>query len=142
VKLHYKDFADYQNNVIKQGGYQPYEKFWTEYLRQGIPLLDMPLDYKRGDTRTFAGDCIRFSIPDELTKGLYSLVRKNNITLNSLLISLYSILLSRYCNQEEVMTGSLVAGRNHPDLENVIGMFNNFVLIRIKAPASSLLVIS
>ena len=46
------------------------------------------------------------------------------------LLSALNILLSKYSGQEDIIVGSPIAGRQHADLENMIGMFVNTLAIR------------
>ena len=46
------------------------------------------------------------------------------------LLANLNILLSKYSGQEDIIVGTPIAGRNHRDLENVIGMFVNTLAIR------------
>ena len=49
-----------------------------------------------------------------------------------LMLGVYTLLLNKYTEQDELIIGSLVSGRNHPDIARVIGMFNNFVPLRLR----------
>lgn len=46
------------------------------------------------------------------------------------LLANINILLSKYSEQEDIVVGSPIAGRNHVDLENLIGVFVNTLAIR------------
>ena len=46
------------------------------------------------------------------------------------LLSDINILLSKYSGQEDIVVGSPIAGRQHADLEKIIGMFVNTLAIR------------
>jgi non-ribosomal peptide synthetase component F len=43
---------------------------------------------------------------------------------------LFNVLLSKLTLQEDIIIGSLVAGRKHPDLEKIMGMFVNTLVLR------------
>ena len=51
-------------------------------------------------------------------------------TLYILLLAVYDILLSKYTNQEDLIIGSPIANRRHPDLEHIIGLFANMLAMR------------
>jgi non-ribosomal peptide synthetase component F len=48
------------------------------------------------------------------------------------LFSVFNILLARYTGQEEIVVGTVVSGRQHPDLENIIGFFINMLAIKTR----------
>ena len=45
-------------------------------------------------------------------------------------LSLFTLLLSRLSGQEDIIVGTPVAARHHPDLENIVGMFVNTLPMR------------
>jgi amino acid adenylation domain-containing protein len=47
-----------------------------------------------------------------------------------LLLAAFDVLLRKLSNQEDIIVGTPIAGRNHADLQNLVGMFVNMLLIR------------
>ncbi|MBN2536021.1 MAG: amino acid adenylation domain-containing protein, partial [Spirochaetales bacterium] len=131
ITLHYKDFIQWQEGLFKKGAFEKSREYWMKTLSGELPVLHMPVDKKRGNERSFKGGCVRFSIPALTGRGIIALIKKENITSNTLFMSLYALLLSRYSNTDDVIIGSLVAGRYHADMETITGMFNNFIPLRI-----------
>jgi tyrocidine synthetase-3 len=131
LPLRYRDYAQWFNTEEQKAIISAQEKYWLEMFNDSIPVLSMPLDFERPEIRTFAGNTIYFTIPGRQAEQLNKWSKDHNITLNILLFSIYSILLNKYTNQGDMVIGSLTAGRNHKDLENVVGMFANFLPIRI-----------
>ncbi|WP_273480580.1 non-ribosomal peptide synthetase, partial [Acetivibrio straminisolvens] len=136
LRIQYKDFSYWISKRLQDGALKKQEDFWFKTLEGDIPVLDMPLDFSRSDVRTFVGDTVEFNLGVETSALLNALAQKQGITLNSLLFSVYTALLHRYTGQEDIIIGSLSAGRNHPDLENMVGMFNNFLPIRTQINAA------
>lgn len=132
LKLQYKDFAVWQNSDLASEKMAQQEEYWTEAFRKGIEPLNMPLDFERPENLTIEGNNLPFEISTENVEALSNLAKEKSSTLNMLLISMYSILLSKYSGQEEIVMGSLVAGRRHADLERIMGMFANFLPIQAK----------
>jgi amino acid adenylation domain-containing protein len=137
LEIQYKDYAIWQNEFQKNELFKKQENYWLNKFSDEIPLLNMPYDYLRPERKSFEGKNYRFSIPSEATAKLNQLALENNTTLNALLISIYSIMINRYSGQNDLVIGSLVAGRSHHDVENMIGMFNNFLPIRINLNAEN-----
>jgi non-ribosomal peptide synthetase component F len=48
------------------------------------------------------------------------------------LLATVQALLHRYTGQEDIVTGSPIAGRDHADLENLVGLFLNNISIRCR----------
>ncbi|WP_068776055.1 non-ribosomal peptide synthetase [Paenibacillus sp. FJAT-26967] len=130
--LHYKDYAVWQDRQSGSERARASRAFWTEQLAEPPAPLDMPLDRPRGDRQTFAGDTYIFHIPAALTARLKETAASAGASMNSLLFAAYALLLKGTTHQPEFAIGSLAAGRTHPDTARMIGMFNQFLPIRMR----------
>ncbi|MFF2089439.1 amino acid adenylation domain-containing protein [Paenibacillus sp. NPDC058174] len=127
--LHYKDYANWHEQQSGSERARASRVFWREQLAKLPAPLDMPLDHTRGDRQTFAGDTYTFHIPAALTARLKETAASAGASLNSWLFAAYALLLKGIAHQSEFVIGSLAAGRAHPDTEQMIGMFNQFLPI-------------
>ena len=59
-----------------------------------------------------------------------NLAAETETTLYIVLLSAYNILLAKYSGQEDIVVGSPIAGRQHADLQNIIGIFVNTLAMR------------
>ena len=134
--IQYKDFSYWHNNFLEGNIIKKQEEYWRNVLDGIDSTINMPSDYSRSDSRTFYGDRVLFSLDTEISESLNSLSHKYGVTINVLLLALYTSVLYRYTGQQDMAVGSLVAGRNHPDVEGMIGMFNNFLPIRSRIEPS------
>lgn len=130
LRVQYKDFAVWQNELFIQEGIRKQEEYWLEKFNEDLPVLNLPTDYPRPPIQDFSGDTYSFSLNSEQAGRLKQLVLATGTTVNIILLAVYSILLYRYTGQEDVVIGHGIAGRPHPDLENIVGMFINMLLIR------------
>ncbi|WP_051569069.1 non-ribosomal peptide synthase/polyketide synthase [Alkaliphilus transvaalensis] len=130
LKIQYKDFAAWQNRLFKSPQFKKQEEYWLKEYEGEIPVLNLPTDYPRPQTQSFEGELMNFNIGKEEKEVLRSISKKTGCTMFMLLLSAFNILLSKYSNQEDVIVGTPIAGRQHKDLENVVGMFVNTLAIR------------
>ncbi len=65
-----------------------------------------------------------------MTKQLKQLSINQNSSLFSLLMSIYQVLLAKYTNEQDIVVGFPTAGRDHPDLNPLMGMFVNTLPLR------------
>ncbi|MFC2155803.1 amino acid adenylation domain-containing protein [Acidobacteriota bacterium] len=93
-------------------------------------LLELPTDYMRPATQSFAGEKVDFEIGNEETQKLLKLSLREETTLFMLLFAIFNVFLSRLSGQENIVVGSPIAGRLHDDLEGIIGLFINTLAIR------------
>ncbi|WP_217558585.1 non-ribosomal peptide synthetase [Paenibacillus sp. GbtcB18] len=130
--LHYKDYAVWQERQSDSERARASRAFWAEQLVEPAAKLDLPLDRPRGDRQTFAGDTYTFHIPAALAARLKETAASAGASMNSLLFAAYALLLKGTTHQSEFAIGSLAAGRTHPDTSRMIGMFNQFLPIRMR----------
>ena len=132
LRIQYRDFAVWQNKQLEVGKIKGQEKFWLETLKGQLPVLKMPLDFKRTNLHSSVGKISRFEIPENVSANLNVLAKKYDVTLNTLLLSIYSLMLNKYSRQSDIIIGSLVAGRHHHDLDSLMGVFMNYLPVRLK----------
>lgn len=130
LKVQYKDFTLWQIRELAEGRLKEQSKYWLKQFGGEIPVLRLPLDYERPETRQFEGDVYQFSISSKNTGKLKELSKRYDVSMNMLLLAAYNILLAKYSGQEDIIVGTPVYGRNHADLKNTMGMFANTLALR------------
>ncbi len=130
--LQYKDYSVWQQNNLKNDSWKYQEEYWLNTFSDGVPVLDMPLDFERPAVKSFEGDKVIFEADEVLTGKLLKIASDTGTTLFMVLMSIYNILLSKYTEQEDIVVGTTIAGRNHPGLDKIIGMFVNTLAMRFK----------
>ncbi|MGG3871097.1 non-ribosomal peptide synthase/polyketide synthase [Brevibacillus laterosporus] len=130
LRIHYKDFAVWQNELFRSEIFEKQENYWINTLKGEIPVLQLPTDSSRPASQSFEGDGVDFVISKQLTSGLYEIAARSGATLYMVLLSAYSVLLSKYAGQEEIVIGSPIAGRRHADVERMMGSFINTLAMR------------
>ncbi|HLP62220.1 MAG TPA: condensation domain-containing protein, partial [Candidatus Deferrimicrobium sp.] len=132
LNIQYKDFCCWQNNRREkdQVAFEKKEKYWLERFSGEIPRLGIYTDYPRSATQSFAGERISFIIEKGGAQRIREFMKENGTTLLMFLLAVYNILLARYSGQEDIVVGVPTAGREHVDLENVIGVFINALAMR------------
>jgi len=74
-------------------------------------LLDLPLDHRRVIGRLGHSGVLPFTIAPDLARQLVSLAERESVSLSSVYLAAYAVLLSRYGNVPEVSIGSsIIAG--------------------------------
>ncbi len=130
LRVQYKDFSAWQKDLVESGAIKKQEEYWLNRFRGDIPILNMPLDYPRAPVYNAYGNCIYFSIDKDITFALKQLALEMEMTLYIVLLAAYTVLLSKYSGQEDMVVGTPVAGRRHADLGNIIGLFANMMAKR------------
>lgn len=135
LNIQYKDFAAWQNNRLEN---EPeHGRYWKSKLEQLPPPLSLPGDFPRPAVRSFRGSKISCIIAADTTSSMEQLGKENGVSLFTVLFSgLYTLLYS-LTDQQDLIIGTSVAGRDHIDLEHQIGMFVNLLAIRTSFNSSA-----
>ncbi|UCH94576.1 MAG: SDR family oxidoreductase [Candidatus Aminicenantes bacterium] len=132
LRIQYKDFFLWQNNLFKTGKIKEQEDYWLNLYADidDIPFLNLPFDYPRQDIFNFEGALYSFKLEAEDTLAFKKLAKENGATLYMNLLAVFNVLLHIYSGQDDIIVGTGIAGRPHADLQNIIGMFVNTLAIR------------
>lgn len=131
LKITYKDFAVWENNILQSNKLDDSKNYWVEQLKGEIPILNLPIKTLRPSSKSFKGAKIYKTIPKNLVRKIDTISQNYNVTPYMITLAAYYILLSKYSMQEDIIVGSPVVGRNNSDLTNIIGMFVNTLPLRI-----------
>ncbi|HEY2491660.1 MAG TPA: amino acid adenylation domain-containing protein [Paenibacillus sp.] len=132
LSIQYKDYAAWHNERFVQGVYEKQKQYWMGEFAGELPVLNMPTDFQRPQRHSFDGGKVEYIISSGLSSKLKKLAGETETTLYMILLAGYSILLSKYSGQEDVIVGSAVAGRDHTDLQQMMGIFVNTLAMRSK----------
>ncbi|MFE6524065.1 non-ribosomal peptide synthase/polyketide synthase [Streptomyces sp. NPDC057794] len=127
LPVRYADHAAWQRARTAQAERQLVH--WREKLA-GVPPLELPTDRPRPAVRTRDGALVTFTLPAELTGRLRERGREADATLYMTLLTACTVLLSRWADQEDFAVGTVTAGRERPELHDVVGMFVNTLVLR------------
>ena len=129
VKIQYKDFSHWQNELFKSEAFQNQEDFWLDYLDHP-PVLNLPTDYIRPAEFNPQGSNSCYQLSLEQTEGLKEISKRYGCTDFMTLLAVFNILLYKYSSQEDIVIGTPTAGRHHIDLVETVGMFVNTLALR------------
>lgn len=130
LNIHYKDYALWINEQMKQEKYQKAKEFWLNQFSGELPVLELPSFKKRPLVQTYNGNNILHKFSDTFLEKLKTFSKEHDVTLFMTLMAGIKTLLHRYTNQKDIIVGTPIAGREHPDIENQIGLYLNTLAIR------------
>ncbi len=113
--------------------------YWQEYLRgfSGVtPLGPEHTEVPNNLPEGYAEQIVELS--DELADALTKAAREHHVTLGTLFQVVWSLLISRYTGQQDIVFGTTVSGRppSLPGALSMVGLFINTVPMRLQIPAS------
>lgn len=103
--------------------------YWRRHLADAAPV-ELPCDFPRPALPAFRGARVGRQLPPEFLAALESLATSERATLYMLLLTGFTLVLSRWSGGLDLTVGSPVANRPHPELEALIGCFIETLPIR------------
>ncbi|HXR66935.1 MAG TPA: amino acid adenylation domain-containing protein, partial [Ktedonobacteraceae bacterium] len=129
----YRDYVDWlqQQRVVEA------EQFWRKTL-EGFTtptklMVERAARQKRNVVDYEMAEAL-FTLSPEKTAALHQLAQHHRLTLNTLLQGAWALLLACYSGEQDILFGSIVAGRP-PELagvESMIGLFINTLPVRVR----------
>ena len=130
IELLPADYAYWQAEMLAGAQGEALRQYWLEKLAGELPRLDLPADRQRPAALSFDGDNVSRIFPEGVTADLKRLSQEQGATLATTLLAAFQTLLHRYTGQEDLLVGSVIAGRERPELQNMVGYFVNPVALR------------
>ncbi|MDX1417935.1 MAG: amino acid adenylation domain-containing protein, partial [Candidatus Promineifilaceae bacterium] len=128
--LNTADYAGWQREWLSSGESDAHRQYWHKQLAGKLPRLDLPTDRPRPAALTFSGETESRHFDAHLTQELKLLSAAHSATLATTLLAAFQILLYRYTGQEDLLVGTVIAGRERPELQDMVGYLINSVAMR------------
>ncbi|WP_367865338.1 amino acid adenylation domain-containing protein [Pedobacter sp. WC2423] len=131
LALQYKDYAVWQQSLIQQKQLVLHKDFWLKEYENEVPVLELPADFPRPLNKQYAGAKFVCELGLLESLELRKLAEQEGVTMFMLMFAAFSVLLSKLGNQEDIVIGVPAGGRDHAELEDMLGMFVNTLPIRV-----------
>lgn len=123
--LQYKDFTAWISAKLEsEKGFQA-GTFWQNKQLGEVPPITLPVDFKRPDLNHFEGATQKFFFDAAFQNSIEQFARTNRVTVFQIYRAGLSILLHKLSGLSEVIIGTPVSGRSHPQLHDQIGLYVN-----------------
>lgn len=129
LPIQYADFATWQRSGLYDARLERQVSYWRKQLAD-LPPLELPTDRRRPDRLSYQGAGEHFDLAPQLVAALRGLANAENATLYMLLLTAFSVLLSRYSGQHDIAVGTPTAGRSRSEVEPLLGFFVNTLVMR------------
>ena len=126
--LQYADYAVWQRDAAAAEQLD----YWRDALA-GAEELAPPFDRPRPAVQAHHGAGFGFELREDTIAGLQRVGLAEGATLFMVLLAAWAATLARWCEQDDLMIGAPVAGRDRPELESLIGFFVNTLVLRVDA---------
>jgi amino acid adenylation domain-containing protein len=129
LPFQFADYAAWQRSSAGQGEFGDDLAFWHEKLRGPLPELAFLLTPDHS-APVGAGGLAVARVPEDIADTLRAFCRDSQTTVFATLLTVWKTLLYRYSGEEDILSGSAVAGRDRTELEPLIGYFVNTIVLR------------
>lgn len=126
-------FADYAVWHQRSNGVwrKKHEAFWKGRLI-GAPRVQIPTQVGLMGVVSPNTATLDISFGDALSAKLRNEARRNRTLLSLLVLTIYIAVISRWCEQRDLVVGCICNGRCHSALEKMVGFLAHTLLLRIE----------
>jgi len=134
----YADYALWQRELLVDRNdaknlYATQIAYWVTELQDAPEVVSFPSDRPRPAVASYSGDVLWLDVEPELHAGLARLAREHGATVSMVLHASLAVLLTRLGAGTDITIGSPIAGRTDEALEDLVGFFVNFWVLRTDA---------
>ncbi|MER9209683.1 amino acid adenylation domain-containing protein [Mesorhizobium sp. M0771] len=122
----YGDFVAWQERFLAGDDGERMGAYWRSQFVDHEPDLALPTDKPRNAPATYTGSVFSLDIGKPVVARLERLAHKEKVTLSTVLLAAYYVLLHRYCDQDDI---TLYVPRLGRPAGNFSGTFGYFVTL-------------
>ncbi|MDP4490819.1 condensation domain-containing protein, partial [Pseudoalteromonas piscicida] len=130
LAIQYGDYAHWQRNYLQGAVLNEQLAYWEKQLADLPVLHSLPLDNPRPAVQSFAGNLHVSRIEQATYQRLMAMCQERGATLFMGLHAVFSVLLARYSNEQDIVVGTPVANREQVEVAGLIGFFVNTLVLR------------
>jgi hypothetical protein len=130
LELQYNDYALWQREWLRADVLEKKLQCWGDRLNRSRPLA-LPMSRRTAGTAGAAdgGGVVSNTLPRWLSDAVRALARAQRATPFMTLLTAFQILLWLYTDADDIVVDTLIANRDRPEIEPLIGMFAGTVPI-------------
>jgi len=130
LPIQYGDFTAWQRDWLASSEARDHLDYWLKKLDGPLPILNFPTDRPPTGRPASHGALETLLLPRDLSDALKSFAQTHGLTSFVILLTAFSLLLSRRTQQKDLIIGSPVANRRE-ETERLIGPFSGPVSLRL-----------
>jgi amino acid adenylation domain-containing protein/non-ribosomal peptide synthase protein (TIGR01720 family) len=131
LPVQYTDYAEWQSKRVSSQLLADQLAYWREALKDSADVLTIPCDRTRPTAPSHLAGKVTRSLPPRLSAAMRQVAATYQITLYTVLLTGFEIVLARQSAQERFVIGTVALGRSWAELERLIGLFVNTMSIPV-----------
>ncbi|ASC73150.1 Non-ribosomal peptide synthetase [Halomicronema hongdechloris C2206] len=129
LPIQYADFALWQRRWLQDAILVPHLTYWQNQLAKCAPL-QLPVDALTSNPVDYRAADQTLVLSSQLSSTISQVAAQLHTTPFTVLLAAFVATVHRYGGQEDVVVCTPVAGRNRPEIQSLVGYFNNIVPLR------------
>ncbi|WP_339308746.1 amino acid adenylation domain-containing protein [Paenibacillus sp. FSL L8-0435] len=130
LDIQYKDYAEWRDEAASHGQSVEDAEFWIREFKDMPAPVELLTDFPRHGASSYSGDRRSIELGESLSTQVNDFCTQQGLTPYMLFMATLNLLIWKYTGQDDLVVGTAVAGREKPELNNVMGMFVNMLAIR------------
>ena len=132
LPIQYTDYAIWERHRLDRETIGRMLDYWRATLAEGPEKLELPTDFPRPPVQRHASGEVSLTLNSTLVQRVTLLAQSANGTLFMALLGAFAAVLARASGQRDICIGAPVANRSQPELGNIIGLFLNTLVLRVR----------
>ena len=130
LDVQYADCAEFQRQQFEGEAGRRALQYWRDRLAGPLPSSEFLGDRARPAAQTYAGATAARTLPRDLVGRLDALARSERVSRFMVMLAVFKLLVHRCTGQPDVIVGTPIANRAHPQTRDVVGLFLNTLALR------------
>ena len=130
-KLQLRDYAVWSRSGRGAASDAAARAYWLDRFSGDLPKLDLPADRPRPSFQTWRAETLQFSVPGALVDRMRTFAGSEHTTPFVVMITVWSLLLSRYARTDDLVIAVPVDARTGPDMAQMTGMLVSLLPLRL-----------
>ena len=126
----YTEFAQRQLAWLQEEDAATELAYWKLQLADCPDALKLPTSRQQSSAPTYQGSTRSVTLSRTLSENLRELSRREDVSLEIILLTTLLCLLYRYTEQEDLVIGTVTAGYRPEGNETTVGLFENILALR------------
>ncbi|MEU2791326.1 condensation domain-containing protein [Streptomyces sp. NPDC007100] len=124
LPVQYQDYAAWQRTLPAGRRWQRSLEFWRAEL-DGLDRRELPLDHPRPEVQSYEGEVLPFLIDAATAEQVRRYSRRHGVTTFVTMLAALDALVHLWSGHRDIVIGVATSGRVHPDVQDLVGYFNN-----------------
>ena len=137
LQMTYGDYADWHVRWMQGEEFQAQLAFWKRTFSAAPVSRALTPDLPRKHSMTGLGAAEWIHIDKALTEKLRDIAKRTDATLNMVTMAIYTVMMAGLIHRPNIVIGVPVRGRLTPELEPIMGFFNNMLPVPLGVPVGT-----